>query len=168
MKTYQFHGYLDDGFHEVGVTNHSQGNCADGTVMQYEIVMPDGSGVRVTGAYDCGNMGRGCWMIGVEALDEYKPIDWLIVCSPSYSGYYGMMTITAPDEARLCACYPRHEPAGAGQAGVVCRTRQPRPAPPHPPPIMKMPAEHTTCPMCKKWKRLAEESLMMKQKEPKR
>jgi hypothetical protein len=108
MKKYVFQGYSDDGFYEDGVTRESIDNCSDGTVMQFEVVMPDGAGVRVTGAYDVivnggiGRLGKGCWMIGVETLDENKPVDWPITCRPSCDGYRGEMAVVAPGEARLC------------------------------------------------------------------
>lgn len=106
MKTYVFQGYSDDAFYEDGVTRASIDSFDE--VMQLEVVMPDGAGVCVTGAYDVavkggiGRLGKGCWMIGVEALDENKPVDWPITCRPSCDGYRGEMAVVAPDEARLC------------------------------------------------------------------
>lgn len=108
MKTYVFEGYSDDGFYENGVTRYSIDNGSNETVMQFEVVMPDGAGVRVTGAYDVavkggiGRLGNGHWMIGIEALDETKPVNWPISCNPSYKGYRGKMMVSAPDEAKLC------------------------------------------------------------------
>lgn len=104
MKTYQFQGYSDDTFAET-TTRTDRDNCANGTPTQFELVMPDGSGIRITGCYGTkaqgSTLGKGCWMIGVESLDDDKPVDWKIGHEPSFGGYYGRLTVEAPDEAIL-------------------------------------------------------------------
>lgn len=97
MKTYQFEGYSDDTFAEI-----STDNCANGTPIQFEIKMPDGAGIRVTGCYGLRAsgciLGDACWMIGVESLDEDNPADWEIRHKPSFSG---LLIVEVPDEALL-------------------------------------------------------------------
>ena len=104
IKAYQFEGYSDDTFAET-TTRTDRDNCADGTPTQFDLRMPDGSGLRITGCYGTAaqgvRLGSGCWMIGVESLDEDQPVDWKITHEPCCGGYQGRLTVDAPDEAVL-------------------------------------------------------------------
>lgn len=102
MKEYRFEGYSDDIFGEYGVTNESYDNCASGEPIQFKIETPKGVGVIVTGTY--GNpINKGhCWMIGVEAINENKPVsDWTFELKPSHKNYCNLLVVKAPDDAEL-------------------------------------------------------------------
>lgn len=99
MKTLQFEGYSDDTFGEM-TSRIDSDNCANGKPIQFDVKTPDGTGVRVSGCYGS-QLGNGCWMIGAEALDEDKPVDWPIRLYPSHEGYRGRMEIDAPDDAEI-------------------------------------------------------------------
>lgn len=103
MKTYIFEGYSDDTFGEYEQTDMDVDNCGNGRPIRYELKTPDGTGIKVTGLYNDENdiSDTGCWVIGVSALDEHKPVDWKITLEPSYEGYCNRLTVIAPDEARL-------------------------------------------------------------------
>ena len=99
MKTLKFQGYSDDIFIET-TSRIEISNCANGKPLQFDVTMPNGEGIRVSGCYDGSQLGsNGCWMIGVESLDEDKPIDWPIRVYPSHEGYCGLMEVDAPDNA---------------------------------------------------------------------
>ena len=108
MKAFRFEGYSDDTFGEVEQTSDEYDNCASGKPIQYELKTPDGAGVIVTGLYGNPiNKGAG-WMIGVETIDEGKPIDWPITMHPSHEGYWNQLAVLAPDDAEL-RCLNREE-----------------------------------------------------------
>lgn len=102
MKTYRFSGYSDDTFGEYAQTNDDYDNCASGSAIQYELKTPDGAGIIVTGLY-CNPINKGDgWMIGVNAINEYKPVDdWTLELKPSFDGYRNQLIVTAPDNAKL-------------------------------------------------------------------
>lgn len=106
MKEYEFKGYSDDTFGEE-INRESRCNNGDEKPIQFELRMPDGAGIRITGCYGTkaqgAMLGNGCWMIGVESLDEKRAVDWLVKLEPSYGGYQGRLTVQAPDEAVLTA-----------------------------------------------------------------
>jgi len=100
MKRFQFMGNSDDTFGEYSETKDDYDNCASGEPIQYEVSLSDGSGILVTGIYGGKHgMGNGCWMIGVESLDEDKPVDWVINMYPSHLDYHNLLIVVAPDDA---------------------------------------------------------------------
>ncbi len=100
MKKYVFEGASDDTFGEYNETQVDYDNCASGEPIQFKVQAPDGSGVLVTGIYGGKyEMGNGCWMIGVESLDEDEPVDWDIRTFPSYEGYRNRVVIVAPEDS---------------------------------------------------------------------
>lgn len=101
MKIYKFEGASDDTFGEYAVTSDDYDNCANGAPIRYRLATPNGAGIIVTGCYAHGVLGNGCWMIGVEAIDEDKQIDWQITHNPSHEGYRGQLLVVAPDDAEL-------------------------------------------------------------------
>lgn len=102
MKTFRFQGHSDDTFGEYAQTDDDYDNCASGQPIQYELKMPDGAGIIVTGLY-CNPINKGDgWMIGVNTIDEKKPIhDWTLELHPSHEGYRNQLTVVAPDDAQL-------------------------------------------------------------------
>lgn len=101
MKKFIFNGNSDDTFGEYNETNIDYDNCASGSPIQYKLVNSDGAGVVVTGLYGHSfHVGHG-WTIGVNTLDEDKPIDWSFDLSPSHEGYRNKLTITTPDDVVL-------------------------------------------------------------------
>ena len=102
MKTFKFAGYSDDTFGEFEVTNNFFDNCSTGEPIQYELKTPEGVGVVITGMYSNSiNKGDG-WMIGVNVIDEHKPvIDWRFRLEPSYERYQNLLIVEAPVNSEL-------------------------------------------------------------------
>lgn len=101
MKTFKFQGYSDDTFGEYAITNEDYDNCASGKPIQFELKTPDGAGIVITGLY-CNQINKGDgWMIGVNTINEDKPIDWEVSMNPSHEGYRNQLIVIAPDDAEL-------------------------------------------------------------------
>lgn len=108
-----FEGYSDDGF---SANSIHYDNCANGCAIQFELRAPDNKGgIRVTGCYGtlakktedygCNHMPMlgcsGCWMIGVEQLDESELVDWSASFDLAGNRYRNRLKIVAPKGALL-------------------------------------------------------------------
>lgn len=103
MKNLRFEGHSDDTFGEYGLTNEDFGNCATGTPFVCRIVSDSGEGLHVWGQYagkDWPNKAPGCWMVGIQQLDEDRPIpNWPMRFTSG--GYTVELHIEAPDDVTL-------------------------------------------------------------------
>jgi len=102
MKQFRFMGYGDDTFGEYEQTHSGYDNSGSGEPIQYELKVPGGAGIIVTGPY-CHpvNIGDG-WIIGANVISEEDTVDdWTIIMFPSYEGYRNLLIVDAPDDAVL-------------------------------------------------------------------
>lgn len=102
MKIFIFEGASDDTFGEYLQISDSYDNCGNGMPIRYKLHIEDGSGIIITGCYaHKDGLGDGCWMIGVENIDEENPVDWPCLINPGYANYRGQLSVHAPDDATL-------------------------------------------------------------------
>ena len=101
MSKFVFEGQSDDKFGECEQTNDDYDNCATSEPIWYELKTPDGAGIVVTGMYGNDINRGGGWLIGVEIIDEYKPVDWTITMNVSHGGYRNQLIVEAPEDAQL-------------------------------------------------------------------
>lgn len=77
MKPLIFRGYSDDTFGEYGRTNDDYDNSANGDLIVFKVHVPNALdlGLYVWGHYSPkGGPQTGCWVIGVQQLDEGIPL----------------------------------------------------------------------------------------------
>lgn len=101
MVPLSFQGHSDDTFGEYGRSNQDSDNCATGRPIVFKVVCPDGAGLHVWGLYGVGQSPRdapGCWVIGIQQLDEDVPLpDWRMRWYSA--GYSPILEIYAPADA---------------------------------------------------------------------
>lgn len=113
MKTLQFQGYSDDTFGEYGVTNDDYDCCANGKpiVWMLDDTASD-DGMLVVGQYsgrDWLDDQPGCWLIGIQQLDEDVPLPaWPMRWSTAENGYSPSLEIDVPDSVAV-KCLNRTE-----------------------------------------------------------
>ena len=108
MKTFKFEGCSDDTFGEYAITSDDFDNCASGDPIKYRLATPDGAGIVITGQHSPEPDDSGCWMIGVNLIDEDKPVDWKILTTPAHKRSRNQLIVEAPDDAEL-TCLTREE-----------------------------------------------------------
>lgn len=95
-----FIGHSDDTFGEYGVFQDDYDCCASGRPIVWEVKCGD-EGLFVFGQYggrDWPSKSPGCWMIGVQQLDEDIPLpNWPMQFRTADSGYSPELLINAPD-----------------------------------------------------------------------
>lgn len=103
MKTLIFEGMSDDGFGE-HTTGTEFDNCASGEPIVFR-VKSGGVGLHVWGQYsgrDWPKSAPGCWVIGVQQLDEDVSLpDWPIRFGTAKRGYSPLLYIDVPDDTTV-------------------------------------------------------------------
>lgn len=107
MNELRFEGYSDDTFGEL-TTGIDHDNCANGRPMLFKVCSGD-EGLIVHGQYNnltWPNSAPGCWMIGVQQLEEDVPLPaWPMRFETGKSGYTPTLIIEAPDDVEIKYLY---------------------------------------------------------------
>lgn len=108
----RFEGRSDDTFGEYAHFRDDYDNCASGNPIVWRIDAGDAGGMYVWGQYSGRDWPRdapGCWVIGVQRLDDDIPIPgWPLRVDNADNGYSPALVIDAPDDASL-TCLNREE-----------------------------------------------------------
>ena len=99
MKLLRFEGYSDDTFGEYNTFSEDDDDCASCSIRVYEVVSKEGV-LRVCGQY-ANKDTPGCWMIGVQADDNYPVPAWPIRIEKGENPYSPALIVEAPDDAEL-------------------------------------------------------------------
>lgn len=101
----RFEGHSDDTFGEYASTSDDFDNCADGSPIVFKVSSPDGAGLFVWGLYNAHRSPvatPGCWVIGVQQLDEDITIpSWPMKFDITKRGYSPTLTIDAPEGTKV-------------------------------------------------------------------
>jgi len=104
MKELRFGGYSDDTFGEDTPRGDDYDNCASGKPIVFQI-KSGGEGLNIVGQYAGNDWQRwmpGCWLIGIQQMEEGIPIpNWSIRFETGKSGYTPILIIEVPDDAEL-------------------------------------------------------------------
>lgn len=105
MQKLVFEGHSDDTFGEYESFHDDYDCCASGALIVWQVEALDGSGLNVVGQYggrDWPGECPGCWLIGVQQMEEDTPLpDWPMRFETSDSGYSPRLIIEVPDEITL-------------------------------------------------------------------
>jgi hypothetical protein len=100
MKTLRFEGYSDDTFGEYAAFRVDDDDCATGTMRMFRVASGTDELV-VCGQYAARGT-PGMWMIGVQVVDDDKPLPaWRIWFERSGQAYSPALCIEAPDDVTL-------------------------------------------------------------------
>ena len=100
MPELKFEGHSDDTFGEYGWTSDDYDCCASGAMIVFRVTAGE-EGLHVCGQYSGKQWPRempGCWVVGVQPLDEDVPLPkWPMRFESGDSGYSPRLVIDAPE-----------------------------------------------------------------------
>lgn len=104
MPTLIFEGYSDDTFGEYNFFKNDYDNCGSGSPIVFQL-SSGGESVNVYGQYngkDWPDYLPGCWVIGVQQIEEDFPIPpWPMRFESASSGYSPRLIIEAPERVTM-------------------------------------------------------------------
>ena len=107
-----FEGNSDDTFGEYGFTKDDYDCCASGALIVYRVTEKDSGGLNVVGQYagrDWPDECPGCWLIGIQQVEEDVPIpEWPMRFETADNGYSPRLIIEAPEGVEI-VCLNREE-----------------------------------------------------------
>lgn len=113
MPILKFQGHSDDTFGEYGHFNDDHDNCANGSPIVFKVEVPEANlepdaqreGLFVWGLYGPVKAPKstpGCWVIGLQQLDEDVPLpSWPMRWEISERGYSPVLILDAPEGVTL-------------------------------------------------------------------
>ncbi len=103
MPKLRFEGHSDDTFGEYDYFHDDYDCCASGRPIVFKLTCGD-EGLFVYGQYngkDWPDETPGCWMIGIQQLDEDQPLRWPMRFEVGECGYSPALIIEAPDGVEM-------------------------------------------------------------------
>lgn len=99
-----FEGHSDDTFGEYGFTKDDHDCCASGALIVFSVT-DESEGMNVVGQYgstDWPDECPGCWLIGIQPIEEDVPItSWPMRFETADNGYSPRLIVDAPEGVKV-------------------------------------------------------------------